>query len=280
LETIRRRKDGTELEVSAALSPIENESGKVVGIATIVRDITEMKRAERALAEAKERAEASNKELEAFSYSVSHDLRAPLRGIDGFSQALLEDQADKLDEEGEGHLARIRAGAQRMGHLIDDMIKLSQVSRSEIQRTKVDLSRIARDVADDLRQVDPNRCVEIVIKDGLAADGDPKLLSVVLGNLIDNAWKFTAKQPQARIEFGLSDPVDGRPVYFVRDNGAGFDMTYANKLFGAFQRLHSMSDFPGTGIGLATVQRVIRRHGGRVWAEGAVGEGAVFFFTL
>ena len=167
-----------------------------------------------------------------------------------------------------------------MGQLIDDLIKLSQVTRGELQRTKVDLTRAAREVIDDLRRDDPDRRVEILIEDGLAAEGDPKLLRVALHNLIGNAWKFTAKQAAARIEVGVSDARDGRPVYVVRDNGAGFDMTYASKLFGAFQRLHSMSDFPGTGIGLATVERVVRRHGGRVWAEGSVGKGAAFFFTL
>ena len=243
-------------------------------------DITARKAAEDSLRREKDAADAANKELEAFSYSVSHDLRAPLRGIDGFSQALIEDYAEKLDDEGKQHLGRIRAGAQRMGQLIDDLIKLSQVTRGELQRTKVDLTRAAREVIDDLRRDDPDRRVEILIEDGLAAEGDPKLLRVALHNLIGNAWKFTAKQAAARIEVGVSDARDGRPVYVVRDNGAGFDMTYASKLFGAFQRLHSMSDFPGTGIGLATVERVVRRHGGRVWAEGSVGKGAAFFFTL
>ncbi len=243
-------------------------------------DITARKAAELDLRREKEAVQAANKELEAFSYSVSHDLRAPLRGIDGFSQALIEDYAGKLDDEGQQHLRRIRAGAQKMGHLIDDLIKLSRVTRAEIQRTEVDLSRIAREVADDLHRDDPGRHVDIIIQDGLVAQGDPTLLRVALDNLIGNAWKFTSKRAEGRIEFGVSDAVDGHAAYFVRDNGAGFDMTYAQKLFGAFQRLHAMDEFPGTGIGLATVQRVVRRHGGKVWAEGEVGKGAAFSFTL
>ncbi len=233
----------------------------------------------RDLAEALEATKNTLAELESFSYSVSHDLRAPLRGIDGFSQALLEDYSDKLDEEGKQHLVRVRAGAQRMGELIDDLLKLSRVNRSELRHTKVDLSRIAREVVTELRQPEADRQVEVIIKEELTADGDPQLLKVAMENLLGNAWKFTSRQPQARIEFGRSE-VNGRSTFFVRDNGAGFDMSYANKLFGAFQRLHSMAEFPGTGIGLATVQRVIHRHGGEVWAEGAVGQGAAFFFTL
>jgi light-regulated signal transduction histidine kinase (bacteriophytochrome) len=235
---------------------------------------------QRAIVEARDAAEASNQELEAFSYSVSHDLRAPLRGIDGFSQALLEDYSAKLDQEAKGYLTLIRAGAQKMGELIDDLIELSRVTRSDLQRTKVDLSRIAREAVDDLRRAEPRRRVDVVIQDGIIVEGDPKLLRVALDNLLGNAWKFTSRQSEARIEFGLSTTVDGRATYFVRDNGAGFDMTYASRLFGPFQRLHSMNEFPGTGIGLATVQRVIRRHGGHVRAEGSIGNGASFFFTL
>jgi signal transduction histidine kinase len=233
----------------------------------------------RDLAEALEATRNTLAELEAFSYSVSHDLRAPLRGIDGFSQALLEDYSDKLGEEGKQHLVRVRAGAQRMGLLIDDLLKLSRVNRGELRHAKVDLSRMAREVIADLRQPEADRQVEVVIEEELTADGDPQLLKVAMENLLGNAWKFTSRRSQARIEFGKSE-VNGCSTFFVRDNGAGFDMTYAHKLFGAFQRLHSMAEFPGTGIGLATVQRVIRRHGGRVWAEGAVGQGAAFFFTL
>ncbi|HEY4688477.1 MAG TPA: cache domain-containing protein [Anaerolineae bacterium] len=223
--------------------------------------------------------EAANQELEAFSYSVSHDLRAPLRSIDGFSQALLEDHADRLNAEAQDHLRRIRAAAQHMAQLIDDLLTLSRLTRIEMRREAVDLSALARSIVAELQAADPTRAIEVVITDGLVVQGDARLLRVMLENLLGNAWKFTGKQPQARLEFGVTAQ-DGETVYFVRDNGAGFDMAYAGKLFGAFQRLHHLDEFPGTGIGLATVRRVIYRHGGRVWAEGAPEQGATFFFTL
>jgi light-regulated signal transduction histidine kinase (bacteriophytochrome) len=210
---------------------------------------------------------------------VSHDLRAPLRGLDGFSQALLEDYSDKLDAQGQNYLGRIRAGSQRMGNLIDDLLNLSRFSRGEMTRERVDLSTMAHEVADELLVTESQRDVEFVIADGLIAETDPRLLRIVLANLFGNAWKFTAKQPHARIEFGSSE-VKGAKEYFLRDNGAGFDELYASKLFGVFQRLHADCDFPGTGIGLATVQRIIHRQGGRVWAEGKVEQGATFHFTL
>ncbi|HEX9454824.1 MAG TPA: ATP-binding protein, partial [Candidatus Binatia bacterium] len=223
--------------------------------------------------------ESANKELEAFSYSVSHDLRAPLRSIDGFSQALLEDYQDKLDDEGQNHLQRVRAATQRMAQLIDDMLDLSRVTRAEINREPIDLSALARSLPAELQKADPGREVEFVIADGLVANGDARLLRIVLENLFRNAWKFTGKHPTAKIEFAVTQN-NGKSAYYVRDDGAGFDMAYANKLFGAFQRLHAMSEFNGTGIGLATVQRIIRRHGGQVWAEGEVEKGATFYFTL
>lgn len=223
--------------------------------------------------------EAANKELEAFSYSVSHDLRAPLRGIDGFSKALLEDYTDTLDAQGKNYLQRVRAATQRMARLIDDLLNLSRLTRSEMRHGAVDLSTMARTIATELRQTQPGRDVEFKIAHDVNANGDARLLQVVLDNLLGNAWKFTVKQPRARIEFGVTEH-DGKPAYFVRDDGAGFDMTYAHKLFGAFQRLHKMNEFEGTGIGLATVQRIVHRHGGRVWAEGAVEQGASFYFTL
>lgn len=222
---------------------------------------------------------AINKELEAFSYSVSHDLRAPLRTIDGFSQALMEDYQDKLDEQGKDYLSRLRAASQRMGGLIDELLKLSRLSRSEMRKEPVDLSALAQEIAAELQQTQPERQVEFVISEGLATVGDRQLLRVALGNLLGNAWKFTSKRQQARIEFSITQNGD-KKAYFVRDNGAGFDMTYAKKLFGAFQRLHDTTEFPGTGIGLATVQRIIHRHGGSVWAEGTMGKGATFYFTL
>jgi signal transduction histidine kinase len=222
---------------------------------------------------------AANNELEAFSYSVSHDLRAPLRSIDGFSQALLEDYADKLDVSGKNYLQRVRSATQRMSLLIDDLLNLSRVTRSEMRREAVDLSALAGSVMDELRKGDPGRGVRAVIADGLVAEGDSRLLRVVMENLLGNAWKYTSRHDGATIEFGLHQN-GGRPVYFVRDDGAGFDATYADRLFGAFQRLHAATEFPGTGIGLATVQRIINRHGGKVWAEGAVERGAIFYFTL
>jgi PAS domain S-box-containing protein len=239
----------------------------------------ERRRAEEDLARRAVELAAVNAELEAFSYSVSHDLRAPLRSIDGFSQALLEDYADRLDDEGKTMLRRVRAGSQRMAELIDALLGLSRVTRSELRRTRVDLSAAARAIAGALAAAEPERGVEFVIADGIVVEGDARLLRVVLQNLLENAWKFTRGRAQARIEFGVTAE-DGRPVYFVRDDGAGFDMAYAGKLFAPFQRMHAARDFSGTGIGLATVERIVRRHGGRAWAEGAVDRGATFYFTL
>ncbi len=252
----------------------------------IVEDITQLKEAERSIRDLNEalmhrnaELETVNQELESFSYSVSHDLRAPLRAIDGFSQAVLEDYADKLEAEGRDALRRLRAAAQRMGMLIDDLLKLARVTRAELISEEVDLSALAGEVAEELRQSEPQRSVEIGIQPDMRAQGDGRLLRIALENLLSNAWKFSVGSRQARIEVGMSEE-EGEHVYFVRDNGVGFDMAYAGKLFGAFQRLHDAREFPGTGIGLATVQRVIRKHGGRIWAHGEVGHGAVFRFTL
>jgi len=217
-------------------------------------------------------------ELEAFTYSVSHDLRAPLRGIDGFSEALLQDCADQLGDEGKDYLRRIRAGSQRMGGLIDDMLALSRINRRELKKSDVDLSAIARVVVARLQQDDPQRAVSCEISEGLRTEGDSNLFTIALENLLGNAWKYTGKTADARIEMG-SAKLDGEVVFFVRDNGAGFDMHYADKLFGVFERLHGR-EFEGTGIGLATVKRVIGRHGGRIWGEGEPGKGACFFFSL
>lgn len=223
---------------------------------------------------------AVNQELEAFSYAVSHDLRAPLRSIDGFSQALLEDYGSILDPNGQDFLNRIRGATQKMGQLIDDLLKLSRVTRIDINREIVDLSVIARRICTELQQTQPERLVEVVIQPELVTRGDAHLLHLVLENLLNNAWKFTAKQPNARIEVGVTIDPNQIPIYFVRDNGVGFDPTYIHKLFIPFQRLHAGVDFPGNGIGLATVQRIVRRHGGRVWAEGNIEQGATFNFTL
>jgi len=223
---------------------------------------------------------AMNKELEAFSYSVSHDLRAPLRSIDGFSQALLEDCLDQLDATGQDYLRRIRFASQRMGQLIDDLLTLSRVTRSDMSRESIDLSRLASRICTNLQQAHPEQQVEFVVQPGLVAQGDARLLQVVLDNLLNNAWKFTSRQLQAKIEFGAIAQENGIPAYFVRDDGVGFDMVYVDKLFRPFQRLHGMNEFSGNGIGLATVQRIVHRHGGRVWAEGALARGATFYFTL
>jgi len=222
---------------------------------------------------------AANTELDAFAYSVSHDLRAPLRSIDGFSQILLEDYSEKLDEAGRESLQRVRAASQRMGTLIDDLLKLARVTRAEIRTEDVDLSGMAREIVADLQRTTPERQVEFQIAPELKARGDTRLLRVALDNLLRNSWKYTAKQPAPRVEFRSADANGGR-TFMVRDNGAGFDMKYADKLFGVFQRLHAAADFEGTGIGLATVRRIINRHGGRIWAEGAVDQGATFYFTL
>ena len=223
--------------------------------------------------------ESTNKELESFSYSVSHDLRAPLRSIDGFSQALLEEYGNKLEDTGKTYLERIRKATRRMGILIDDMLKLSRVTRTAFRHEPVDLSQMIRTIAKANQQNNPDRAVEVIIQEGITVQGDPYLMQIVLVNLLDNAWKFTSRTAHPRIEFGKTIK-GGETIYFIRDNGVGFDMTYVGKLFGAFQRLHTSHEFTGTGIGLATVQRIIYRHGGRVWAEGEIGKGATFYFTL
>jgi PAS domain S-box-containing protein len=278
-ETVRRRRDGQEIDVYVSVSPVHDAAGNVVGLSQIVRDVSEAKRAQREIVRAKAALEAANRELESFSYSVAHDLRAPLRSIDGFSQALLEDYGETLDAEGKKYLRYVRESAQLMAQLIDDMLTLSRVARTELRRDVVDLSALARAAQTRLSRQQPGRRVVMEIHEDLVADGDPRLLAVVVDNLVDNAWKFTSKRADARIEIGATE-TDGARTFFVRDNGAGFDMTYADKLFGVFQRLHSAHEFEGTGVGLATVQRIVHRHGGRVWAEGSVGKGATFHFTL
>lgn len=268
-----------------------NKQGNVIGVIGIARDITERKVAEqqikqlnqdleRRVVERTAQLKAANKELEAFAYSVSHDLRTPLRSIDGFSQALLERYAEQLDDKGKHYLRRVRAGSQRLGELIDDLLKLSRVTRAEMEYQMVDLTAMVEAIAADLQHTQPERQVDFVIAPELFAQSDSRLLQVALENLLHNAWKFTSKQLHPRIEFGTLPQLDGITAYFIRDNGAGFDMTYANKLFGAFQRLHTTEEFPGTGVGLATVQRIIHRHGGKIWAEGVVEQGATCYFSL
>jgi signal transduction histidine kinase len=249
----------------------------------LVRSRILAERASKDLEDANRELEGTNRELEAFSYSVSHDLRAPLRAIDGFSQILQEDYEHALDDEGMDYLGRVRAASGHMATLIDDLLDLSRVGRRPLRRERVDLTRLATGIVEELRASQPERAVEFVAGENIIAWGDASLLKVALENLLGNAWKFTAREVEARIEFGADrKPGPGlpSPVYYVRDNGAGFDQTYADKLFGAFQRLHGQDEFEGTGIGLATVARIVHRHGGRVWAEGTVGEGATFYFTL
>lgn len=270
LDLLGRRRDGSEFPVDISLSPLETEEGSLVAAA--IRDVTERRRDEREL-------KAAYRELESFSYSVSHDLRAPLRSIDGFSSIILEEHAGGLGDEGRRLFERVRAASRRMGDLIDDMLLLSRVSRTEMTLRRVELGLLARQVAARLADEDPGRAVEVEIEVDDVVAGDPGLLRIALENLLGNAWKFTRGRDPARIWFTAT----GRPgarEFHVRDNGAGFDMAYADKLFGPFQRLHGPRDFEGNGIGLATVQRIVRRHGGRVSARGAVGEGAEFSFTL
>jgi PAS domain S-box-containing protein len=289
-ELVHTRKDGERIVVASHWVLHRDEHDKPKAVLEVNNDITERKRAEKEIRRLNEELEervadrtaqlqAANKELEAFSYSVSHDLRAPLRHIDGFSQALLEDYTDQLDEAGKSYLREVRGASQEMAQLIDDMLQLARVTRGEMRREPVNLSDIARGVVTELKRREPDRTVNVNIEEGLAANGDKRLLRIILSNLLGNAWKFTSKEAEPRIAFGHQQK-NGESSYFVRDNGAGFDMSYVGKLFGAFQRLHTAGEFEGTGIGLATVQRIVHRHGGRVWAEGAVDEGATFYFTL
>ncbi|NTU42282.1 MAG: hypothetical protein HGA78_04365 [Nitrospirales bacterium] len=276
LEDFSDEKARLEETQSALLNILEDFDVERAKAEAANRDLRE---AFESLRRAKESADAANRELEAFSYSVSHDLRAPLRGIDGFSQALMEDYSALLDDQGRDYLQRIRTATQRMAQLIDDLLKLSRLTRAELIFHPVDLSAMARGISEELRNAQPGRRGTFLIPDGITALTDPHLIKIVLDNLIGNAWKFTARKDEAVIEINAF-PLDDEVACCVRDNGAGFDMAYADKLFATFQRLHSGTEFPGTGIGLSLVQRIIHRLGGRVWAEGEVGRGATFCFTL
>jgi PAS domain S-box-containing protein len=271
------RSDGTEFPADISLSKLHTPDGLLVS--TTIRDVTQRKQAEEALQRAKDVAEAANAELEAFSYSVAHDLRSPLRGMSGYSTALLEYYRDHLDDEAREYLSRIVESSLRMSEIIDALLKLARLTRTEPRREQVDLTQLAHLAVRQLRTSEPHRTVDFIAADNLIVHGDPELLRLLLDNLLGNAWKFTSKQPAPRVELGRQD-VNGTAVYFIRDNGAGFDVSLIDKLFVPFHRLHGPTEFEGTGIGLATVQRIIRSHGGRIWAEGAQSQGATFRFTL
>lgn len=282
--------DGSVDYFESRVGPVFDENRRVAGFTVSARNVTERKKVELELQKHREKLEDivkerttellnSNKELEAFSYSVSHDLRSPLRAIDGFSKLLLDEYESKLDPAAQDYLYRIRNGCQRMGRLIDDLLSLAKVSRYQLQRETVNLSETAYHITQQLQESSPHRRVEFIVARDLTADADPRLIGIVLENLLGNAWKYTNKIPAAQIEFGATNK-DGINTYFVRDNGAGFEMQYVEKLFKVFQRLHTDSEFPGSGVGLATVERIIQRHGGKVWAESAPDKGATFYFTL
>jgi PAS domain S-box-containing protein len=289
-ELIHRKADGGELAIASHWVVYRNENSEPAAIIETNNDITRQKHIEDELRKLSQeldqrvndrtrQLEDANKELEAFSYSVSHDLRAPLRAIDGFSDALLKHYLGSLDERGQDYLKRVRGAAQRMGQLIDDILGLSRAGRAEMRLQRIDLSGMVVDILTDLRRSQPDGEAEIEVAPGMVAEADDHLLRIALNNLLTNAWKFTGNRDVRRIEFGSLEQ-NGKRVYFVKDNGAGFNPMYADKLFSAFQRLHSEAEFPGTGIGLALVSRILRRHGGRIWAESEVDKGATFYFTL
>lgn len=285
-----KRKDGSLFWAETLGTQVKNANGEIIGFIGLVRDISKRKQAEEEIKKHREHLEelvnerthelqAINKELEAFSYSVSHDLRAPLRAIDGFSEALQEDYTNILDDNGKHLLSRVRKNAHHMAELIDDLLQLSRITRAELKLQQVDLSELAKACIQRLREASPSRIIKVSITPGLNTLGDKTLVSAALENLLNNAWKYTGKNEHASIEFGSLNQ-NGETVYYIKDNGVGFSMQYYDKLFSAFQRLHKGSDFDGTGIGLATVQRIIHRHGGTIWARSELNKGATFYFTF
>ena len=278
IEVRLQRADGSIFPAHLSLSMLRNEQGDPVGIVGYSIDLSETKKREQQLSVLSRKLQESNKELEAFSYSVSHDLRSPLRSIDGFSLAIVEDYGDRLDDTGRDYLNRVRRAAQRMGTLIDELLELSRVNRAEMKIETLNLNEIAQRSFDDLAANQPERQVELEMEDNMQLQGDARLCAIVLDNLIGNAWKFTVQEEKPRIT--IKSLEDNPKVFYISDNGVGFDMRHADKLFGAFQRLHQANEFPGTGVGLATVQRIINRHGGKIWAQSKPGEGATFFFTF
>jgi len=280
LECRMLRSDGEFVYLKSRGEIIASSDNTVPHLLGTLLDITDLKQSELNMLKTQAQLEASNHELEAFAYSVSHDLRAPLRAINGFSNALLEDYGHCFDRQAKDYFDRIQKNVDRMESLINNLLRLSRVSRSEMKYEPVDLSQLVRQQLEDLREAEPDRSVEFIVTPNVVVLCDCTLMQMVISNLLQNAWKFTSHCPQAHIEFGIIQEASHPPICFVRDNGAGFDMTYSKQLFGIFQRLHDADEFPGTGIGLATVQRAIQRHGGRVWAEGAVGRGATVYFTL
>ncbi len=279
-ETTRRRKNGTIFPVSVTVSPVWDHRHGLVGASSIARDISERYRVQAELRLRTADLECAYQDLETFSYSVSHDLRAPLRALDGLSNALLEDCGHSLSEAGLGYTKRIRAAAGQMTSLIEDLLNLARVSRAEIHPQKLDLGAEVARISKELQHQEPDRHVRFVIQQPAWAAADLTLIRTVLQNLMDNAWKFTSGRDDATIEFGMTPDGTSCNRFYLRDNGAGFDPAYAGKLFKPFERLHSAAQFPGTGVGLASVRQIVERHGGRVWAEGALGAGATFYFTL
>lgn len=278
-ETVRRNKAGDEIAVSLTVSPVKTTDGVIIGASIISRDITDRKRWEHSLLDLNERLLVSNRELEALGHTLSHDLRGPIQCIEGFSRILLETHAEKLDSEGMRHLKIVNENAQRMRDMISGLLDISRIARAEILREKIDMTALVRIIVQEYRKAEPDRNAEVLIQENLFAEGDVTLLRIAIDNLIRNAWKFTRKRPKTLIEFGRTES-GAKTAFFLRDNGAGFDMKVADKMFAVFQRFHSDTEFEGTGIGLATVQRIIHRHNGRIWVETESNRGATFYFTL